>query len=49
MMNEKQLRTVEHFTIYNEHGMIEFEGPTDINDQNLDNIVYINEDIVKKF
>ena len=48
MMNEKQLRGVEHFTIYNEHGMIEFEGPSDITYQNLDNIVYINEEMVKK-
>jgi hypothetical protein len=47
-MDEKQLNSIEHFTIYNEHGLIEFEGTSDVTFQNLDNIVDINEGIVNK-
>ena len=41
-MTDRELAAVEGFTIWNNHGKVEFEGRTDVRDINLDEVVVIN-------
>ena len=48
-LHKENLEKIEGFTIYNNLGMIEFEGMSDVTNQNLDEIIDINENYVKLF
>ena len=45
-MSSEELRTVENFTIQNEHGSVEFPGRSDLTGLNLDKIIQIRRDSV---
>lgn len=41
-MEPEQLRTLGHFEIYNEHGSVEFYGPVDVTEIDIDRDVFID-------
>jgi hypothetical protein len=48
-MTVEELRNVENFSIFNEHGKIEFKGTTDLTKLNLDQIVNIQPKVISLY